>query len=192
MTDSGKQPISQLGDALKSLRVKHSKTEAELSGAVEIDQERLKDFEAGKMRPSEDVLLLIIQHFNLKDTMAQELWQLAGYSGQPSITDYFEHSESQDIDQPTKTVMVSQHDARIVYTDMVQIMVNNFGVIINFLQGAGPNNQPLAVSRVGMSREHADSLLELLKKTLEQADEANKNPESPKQLSAGSTTDIEE
>ena len=42
---------------------------------------------------------------------------------------------------------------------------------MTFLQGAGPNNQPLAVSRVGMSKEHARSVLEVLKKTLEQSDD---------------------
>jgi hypothetical protein len=61
---------------------------------------------------------------------------------------------------------------------MIQVMVNNYGVIINFMQGAGPANQPLAVSRVGMSKEHARSVLEVLQKTLDQAE----NPATPKQL----------
>ena len=62
---------------------------------------------------------------------------------------------------------------------MVHVMVNNYGVIMNFMQGAGPNNQPLAVARIGMSREHAKSVLEVLQKTLDQADEP---PAEPKQL----------
>jgi hypothetical protein len=61
---------------------------------------------------------------------------------------------------------------------MIQVMVNNYGVIINFMQGAGPGSQPMAVSRVGMSKEHARSVLEVLQKTLEQAD----NPPTPKRL----------
>lgn len=44
--------------------------------------------------------------------------------------------------------MVNAQDIRIVYTDMLQVMVNNYGVVINFLQGAGINDTPLAVSRV--------------------------------------------
>ncbi len=62
--------------------------------------------------------------------------------------------------------MVLPADARIVYTDMVHVMVNNYGVIMNFMQTAGPGSQPLAVSRIGMSREHAQSVLEVLQKTL--------------------------
>ena len=80
----------------------------------------------------------------------------------------------------SKTVFVSPEDARIVYTDMVQVMVNNYGVIMNFMQGAGPQNQPLAVSRVGMSKEHAKSILELLRATLEQSEQ--EDPQVQRQL----------
>ena len=71
---------------------------------------------------------------------------------------------------------------RIVYTDMVQISVNNYGVVINFLQGAGINNTPLAVSRIGMSKEHAKSLLDVLSNTLKQADVIDKKSSDTKKL----------
>lgn len=177
------QPFSSFGNALKSLREKHSKSHAELSGAVEIEIQKLHDYESGIIRPSEDILLLIFQHFDLEDEEAKELWRLAGYT-EPLDDDaqYFINDEDGEAKQ-TKTVVVSQQDARIVYTDMLQVMVNNYGVIINFMQGAGVNSHPLAVSRVGMSKEHARSLVEILTKTLKQAEEINK-PVVQKQLSA--------
>ena len=46
------------------------------------------------------------------------------------------------------------------------------------MQTTGPNNQPLAVSRIGMSKEHAKSVLELLQQTL------NQQNQSPKALPA--------
>ena len=52
---------------------------------------------------------------------------------------------------------------------MIHINANKYGVVINFLQGLGSNNQPMAVSRIGMSREHAESLMEVLKKTLKRS-----------------------
>lgn len=178
MGESQSKPFKSFGEVLKKLRSKASKTPAEVSGAVEIDESRLKAFENGEQRPSEDILLLLIQHFQLKDEQADELWKLAGYNGDPQAEHFFINDEQGNPQQVT--VSVTPHDARIVYTDMIQVMVNNYGVIINFLQGAGPSNQPLAVSRVGMSKEHARSVLEVLKKTLDQAD----NPPPPKQLKA--------
>ncbi|MFT4532283.1 MAG: transcriptional regulator with XRE-family HTH domain [Candidatus Saccharimonadales bacterium] len=181
---SNKQlPYKTFGDELKKLRSKASKSEAEVSGAVEIDQNRLKLYESGEQRPTEDILTLLIQHFDLKDEQADELWKLAGYNGQIDDDRFFENDEHGNVQQVT--VGVTPHDARIVYTDMIQVMVNNYGVIVNFLQGAGPSNQPLAVSRVGMSKEHARSVIEVLQKTLDQAD----NPPQAKLLSAPNKKD---
>jgi transcriptional regulator with XRE-family HTH domain len=182
---SSKQPFAPFGAALKHLRESREKTEADLSGAVEIDVPKLKAYESGEVRPPEDILLLIIQHFDLKDDAAHELWRLAGYGDMPGdIESIIENVLNQDVSS-AKVVMVSPHDARIVYTDMIQISVNNFGVVVNFLQGAGPNNQPLAVSRVGMSVEHARSVMELLRKTLDQAQKASQS-KPPRQLGPGS------
>ena len=62
----------------------------------------------------------------------------------------------------------------------MHVMVNNYGVVVNFMQSAGPSNQPLAVSRIGMSKEHAYSLLEVLQNTLEQSSK----PKEVKQIPA--------
>jgi transcriptional regulator with XRE-family HTH domain len=174
------RPYRSFGEVLKKLRANALKTSAEVSGAVEIEESRLKLFEEGQQRPDEDVLMLLIQHFDLEDEQASELWKLAGYSGKPDEEAFFVNDDQGNPQQVT--VGVSPQDARIVYTDMIQVMVNNYGVIVNFMQGAGPGNQPLAVSRVGMSKEHAKSVIEVLQKTLDQAE--NPAPKQPKQISA--------
>jgi transcriptional regulator with XRE-family HTH domain len=168
MSEKSNTPYRSFGEVLKKLRSSAAKSPAEVSSAIEIDEARLMQFEEGKQRPSEDILILLIQHFNLKDDQASELWKLAGYTGEPEEELYFMNDESGNAQ--AMTVGVTAYDARIVYTDMIQVMVNNYGVIINFMQGAGPGSQPMAVSRVGMSKEHARSVLEVLQKTLDQAD----------------------
>ncbi len=155
------KPYKLLGDKLRNLREKHNESQSEVSGAVEIDLELLDRIERGAERPSEDILLLLISHFTAKEYEADHLWQLAGYSHSGS-----EHADMADHFTPQPAMMILPMDARIVYTDSVHVMVNNHGVVMNFLQNSGPNNQTIAISRVGMSREHAGSLLELLQKTL--------------------------
>lgn len=158
-----KQPFEILGAQLKRLRQKHQQTLAEVSGAVEIDPETLTAIEEGSERPGEDILLLLISHFATKEDVATKLWDLAGYNHeelpvQNVVNDI--HGKAQH------GVVVLPADARIVYTDMVHVMVNNYGVVMNFMQTGGAGSQPLAIARVGMSREHAKSVLEVLQKTL--------------------------
>lgn len=157
------KPFRTLGNQLKSIRQKRQESLAEVSGAVEIDPDVLSTFEEGAERPGEDILLLLISHFATKEDVATKLWELAGYDhdelpAKNSVND--NHGQAQN------GIVVLPGDARIVYTDMVHVMVNNYGVVMNFMQTTGTNNQPLAISRIGMSKEHAQSVLEVLQKTL--------------------------
>lgn len=168
------KPFAPLGAQLKAIRQRTNETIAEVSGAVEIDALELANFEIGRERPSQEILILLISHFGVKDDEAVKLWQLAGYQQDKVVNDEI---ESENIKH---SVAVFPADARIVYTDMVHVMVNNYGVVMNFMQGAGPGTQPLAVSRIGMSREHAQSVLDVLRATLENSTEISQK--QPKKL----------
>ncbi|MES2970748.1 MAG: helix-turn-helix transcriptional regulator [Patescibacteria group bacterium] len=156
-------PFQPLGKQLKQLRVKRQESLAEVSGAVEIEPEALGAMEDGVQRPSEDILFLLINHFAAKDEVANKLWELAGYrqDAQPE-----EHDTSGNKKHTQHNVVAMPGDLRIVYTDMVHVMVNDFGLVMNFMQTAGLGGHPLAIARVGMSREHAQSVLDILQKTL--------------------------
>ncbi|MBX4191043.1 hypothetical protein KW794_03060, partial [Candidatus Saccharibacteria bacterium] len=136
---------------------------AEVSGAVEIDVRELARYELGQDRPNEEVLLMLISHFSAQDDEAVQLWELAGYgvtkvSSAQMISDVSAAGQSQD-------------SKPILFTDIVDIMVNNYGVVMNFMQSSGPNSKPNAVARVGMSREHAKSVLQILQVTLNQTEQ---------------------
>lgn len=157
MNDGAKKnlPYEKLGLRLKRLRERLRETLSEVSGAVEIDSDALEVYEQGKNRPSEDILELLISHFAVKEEEARALWNLAGYQG-----------DDLDMDSPTATAVVMPVDTRIAYTDMLKVIVNEHGVTLQFMQTSGPNNQPLVVSRLGMSKEHARSVIELIQRTL--------------------------
>ena len=156
-------PYSALGSALHEMRIKRKESLLEVSESVEITGERLALFENGELRPSEDVLELLISHFGAVDNEADKLWELAGY-------------KKQDDAALQQAFMLTPIDARITYTDMVHVMVNNYGVVMNFMQGSGQNNQPVSVSKIGMSKEHALSVLEVLQKTLSQSESVVSEP----------------
>lgn len=157
-----KLPYKSLGNQLKRIRERKQESLAEASDAVEIEVTLLAEIEHGTIRPSEDILMLLMNHFAISDDKAVELWELAGYSRSEVET---ETSRSAG---HIKQVMVLPMDARIAYTDMAHIVVNDRGVVMNFMQETGLGGQPLAVARIGMSQAHAKEVLELLQKALDQ------------------------
>lgn len=169
------KPYRSLGIKLKAFREGKKQTIPEVSGAVEIEAKVLEQIEQGEQRPAEDILALLISYFGVKEDEASKLWELAGYNELSN--------DSQSFDLGQQVAMVMPMDLRVVYTDMVHVMVNDFGVIMNFMQGNGPKNQPLAVARIGMSHEHARSVMDVLGKSLHQAQQKS----APKQLGSGKT-----
>ena len=50
----------------------------------------------------------------------------------------------------------------ILYTDSVNITTNEFGVVLDIIQGIAGANQTFVVARVGMSKEHAKKLIAII------------------------------
>src|SRR3954469_23358999 len=110
-------PFKNLGERLKDLRQRLQESVAEVSGAVEIDESTLERMERGQERPSEDILMLLISHFGMKEQEADTLWKLAGYEPR--------NLDDDDRDSPIPhngraTVLIMAVDPRIVYSDSVQ------------------------------------------------------------------------
>lgn len=182
--EQGKYPFQILGRRLRGMREKLRESLAEVSGAVEIEIDALNSIELGQQKPSEDILLLLISHFGVREEEATSLWELAQYDQQ---------RPHKDNDTIRPSVMVMQGEARIIYTDVVHAVANQYGLVINFMQESGPAGQPLIISRIGMSREHAKSLIDVLKQTLESMEshvpQALPAPDNSKKTNKNKKTD---
>lgn len=159
------QPFKKLGGRLKGLRIQSKETVVEVSGAVEIEADVLEKIESGEKRPSEDILMLLISHFDVGDEDAVSLWELAGYEPQG-----YGDIKSDDTASKQQVLMVIPMDMRIVYTDVFHASANDYGVVLNFLQNSGMKSQPLAVARVGMSMEYAKNMVKVLQDTINEAE----------------------
>ncbi len=182
MSDTNKRmPYEPLGSQLKSLRERNRESLAEVSGAVEIDEKALTSIEAGTERPSEDILLLLISHFAVEDDKAAELWELAGY-GKPRAEEEHAHEPSTQPTSRSQTLMV-MIDPRVMYSDSVEVVADNRGVVLNFSQANGQHGQPLTIARIGMSRDQAKMVMGILHQALYDLD----NP-SRRRLGDGGNT----
>lgn len=154
-------PFQPLGQHLKYLREQLSESLAEVSGAVEIDTVLLERIESGLVRPAEDVLLLLINHFDMQDHEALRLWELAGYDG--DVPEQLRPLGEPDAQ--TKTIiMMLTHDIRTLYSDGVEITPTNAGITLTFTQTT--TTQAAPISRIGMSYEQARQLLQTLQQAM--------------------------
>lgn len=171
-----RSPYRSLGKRLKQLRNLANESLADASGAVEIDVRLLASFELGQSRPSEDVLLLLLSHFGVKDDEAVKIWDMAGYDMQKIPVS---HMANHGVNDAPAAITSTDH---VLFTDVVDVVVNNYGVVMNFMQNTASGVPPTKVARVGMSREHAKSVLQILQLTLSQTEK--KVPRLPNKLIA--------
>lgn len=177
MSDKDKlEKFIALGARLKFLREQWQQSLNEVSTTLEIDEKMLKAFEAGKIAPPADILEMLISHFLLTEDQAQDLRELADTpkdEADSSVMPQLEEILSKQV------VMFLPLDNKVVYTDSMQATVNDSGVILQFMQQTG-NGQPVPISRLGMSREHAERIIDVLKATLDHHDmeKGGKNRES--------------
>lgn len=166
MKKSEQEPFEALGARLKFLREQWQQSVSEVSGTLEIDESTLKAIEAGKTMPADELLDMLISHFLLTEDQAQDLRDLAAEHRDQTNEALLGGIEDMLMKQ---IVMYLPVDNRVVYTDAMNATVNDSGVILQFMQ-ATPNGQQTAVSRVGMSREHAEKMLKVIRETLDQHD----------------------
>ncbi len=206
-----KRPFKDLGQQLRILRQQQKASLDEVSGAVEIDPGQLNRIEVGEQRPSEDVLFLLFSYFDVDDQTALDCWSLAGYDPDnlpqedDTDQDYDPDADDHDNDRGSSNqrrggddqskrlpsaleqlppiAMLLALDPRIVYTNRVNVAVDDHGVVLSFMQQTGNSGQSATVARVGMSREHAKRMMEILAKTVGGAGTETTKPisQNPKQ-----------
>ena len=157
-------PFKTLGTRLKYLREHSAESLAEVSGAVEINEDKLELIEQGVERPSEEILMLLINHFDMQDTDAVQLWELAGYDRRHT-PDRLNLNTGDDSQSGKPMVMMLAIDTRTQYSDGVDIHVNNAGVVMTFTQASG-HNQQQPIAKVGMSLQQAQAVSEVLQQAM--------------------------
>ncbi len=154
-------PFITLGRHLKYVREQLHQSVAEVSGAVEIDEQTLEKIESGQERPAEDILLLLISHYGVEEQQALQLWELAEYDASAPEQLKIET----DTSAGQKVVMLLAMDMRTIYSDGVQADVDQAGVTLTFTQASG-KSQKTPVARVGMSAEQAKAVVYTIQQAL--------------------------
>lgn len=172
----------ELGKKIKSYRLLQKENITEASKAMGINRTYLSKLENGHIKPSLEVLNVLIKHYSLSPKESSLLSTLAGHGGGGLIMDNFKRREVPKVEEKTianpnvsSGVQVNVSDKTpVLYTDSVFVTSSQYGVVFDFAQNMGSTNQQNIVARVGMSREHARVLLNVLQERL-QKDERKQN-----------------
>ncbi len=155
-------PSKKIGQFLKNRRQALHESIAEVSGAVEIDIDLLQNIESGSVLPSEDILLLLISHFEISENQAMKLLDIAGYDKVSASSNTIPGLDEKSMKQLFMMVPV---DNRILYSNGVDVSVTKNGIVLNFLQ-QGVDGKASSVSRIGMSKEQLVDTIGILQASL--------------------------
>jgi len=161
----------KLGQKLKSYRQSANKDIKDIAEAIESDTITITKIESGQHSLDEETLALLISHFKLDESQATELWKMAGYEAiELDGIDEINIEQTQKIDK--KQIRISlPSDVKVLYSDMAQVISNEYGVVLQFIQTA-PGNNAIVISRIGMSSKHAQSFAKMLQQNIDSQDES--------------------
>jgi hypothetical protein len=69
-------------------------------------------------------------------------------------------------EEPNTNINIDPHRTPVLYADSISIKSNENGVVLDFLQQLGPTNQFTVVSRIGLSKDHAQAFIEHLEASI--------------------------
>lgn len=168
MADKQPAPHKTLGSKIKFLRQQWNQSLGEVSDTLEIEEKTLKSIEEGRTLPHDDLLEMLISHFLLTDEQARELKQLA--QSEKHLGADLPLIPGLDDTLMKQIVMLLPQDNKVVYTDGMRATVNDSGVVMQFTQQQKPNGPQVTISRIGMSRDHAERVIKVLQDTLSEYD----------------------
>lgn len=167
-----REPFKELGSRIKFLREQWQQSLNELSNTLEIDSKTLKSIEAGNLLPSDDQLEMLISHFLLTEDQAEDLLELADQGQSKTFQNNLPPADEMMVKQIM--MMLMPNDNRTIYTDSMNAIVDDKGVVLQFMQKT-PDSKTSNVARVGMSHEHAIEISRVIVRTLEQYFKAKKS-----------------
>lgn len=168
-----------LGQKIKHYRLRKSESITEASKALGIDRTHLSRIENGHDKPSKTLFWRIVDHFGISrsNVEVRDLANLMGYIPLVIVEERKEVKEPMIVDKknqesgntPIDQVEVTMpHDKPVLYTDSVFVTRTQYGMVFDFAQTAINSNKQTVVSRIGMSKQHAEALLRVLETKLKE------------------------
>lgn len=185
---SEEKNYQRFGGQLKKIRLEAKKTLTDVSGAVELPEDKLSKIEKGTLRPREDLIFLLANYFKLSKPQTQQLRHLAGYREKRRKTPSQANQSPADLKMHLED-FIGRHLAdsagllltftepmqdKALYTNKTDVNISHNGVIIQFSQSTfmEKGHISMPVAKVGMSLEHAQQFSKILIQALKKIEKS--------------------
>lgn len=170
---------SDFGNKVKSYRIKKGESLSQASKSFGLTKSYLSKIENGHIKPSEALIVKISNYLSLSEEELSELLKLVGLTGEGTglsgggiLINQQEDQRKEGLNRVDKNITENTAEVTVpsntpvLYTDSIFVTKNEFGVVLDFAQRLGPTKKHTVVARVGMSERHAEALLDVLGKKL--------------------------
>ncbi len=164
--------LKTFGNKIRAYRKKNGETITQAANTMGIGRSYLSKLEHSHEQPSQKVLSDLISHYSLSRVEAIRLSSLAGYEGGVVAANPIQRKE---VFKMTKKQIPEKKDFKevkvpdniqVLYSDSVFVTSSQWGIVFDFAQNVGPTNRQNVVARIGMSKEHARALMNVIQKRL--------------------------
>lgn len=163
--------LINLGLFLSSKRKQNNFASSVVAEKIGVSASYYSRIENGKERPSTDALENISKLYDLAPEDILLLKQFAGYEPVNATNSQPQTINTEDNAKgfPPINVKIDPEKNRILFSDGMYISISDNGVVFDFGQKVGPNNEQVIVARIGVSYRHAEKIHKLLGEQLENA-----------------------
>lgn len=159
-----------LGKAISNHRNLRGMSMAELARKIRTNRSYIYKVENNSLKPSKERIEEIADVLQLQQNERFELLDLANISGKTNQYREEVKTNMESISTQEKKVRVNVPSGlQVLYTDTAFVTSRPFGITIDFAQFVGPTEQQNVVSRIGMSVDHAEAFISVLKKKISEA-----------------------
>lgn len=164
--------FKSFGNIIRSYRDKRGETITQAAKVMGMGRSYLSKLEHGHEQPSQKILSDLVSHYSLSKVEAIHLSELAGYEGGVVAVNPIQRKEvfkmeKKQIPKGKKFKEIKVPDnIQVLYSDSVFVTSSQWGVVFDFAQNVGSTNTQNVVARIGMSKEHARALMNVIQKRL--------------------------
>lgn len=160
-----------IGDQVRSFRLRSKMNMAELARKVGTNRSYIYKLEQNELNPSKERIEKIAEVLQLNQEELIHLLDLTKNISGQTIENRRGVKSTMEANVESKNIgqINVPGTLQVLYTDSAFVTSRPFGITIDFAQFVGPTQQQNVVSRIGMSVDHAEVLINVLKKKISEA-----------------------
>lgn len=152
--------FSRVGKKIREFRMRNNDTLVELAKFLNMDVGNLSKVETGKRGLPPETLNKIADKYKLSPDDRTQLFVASGYSrGGEGVYKNMNQEENRQVKTQNFNV---PNNLPVLFSDSIGLTSSKFGLVFDFGQRVGPTDQVNIVARIGLSKEHAEALIQVL------------------------------